>query len=551
MKFGIDMGHNAPPDVGAASKFGREDVLTKEVGTKVISKIAAVGHEAVDCTPSSASSVIDSLRRRVQKANAEKVDAYVSIHFNSFNGSANGAEVFAISDAGRRIAQPVLDNILKIGFVNRRVKNGSHLYVLKYTQMPGILVECCFLDSQKDMALFNSESMANAIVKGLTGKVPTDVPPKEEPKEDRTLEVQKVLNRLKIRDKNNKVLVEDGKFGPATGSAISKFHEIMGMASAGQSAGAITWKFIEEVLSQPTLRPNHAQGSAVRYLQFCLGDETDGVYDEATVNKVREFQRRMGLVADGIVGAKTWSKIMGLVKLDLSLKVIKDTVLKQQPINSSEISDSTHKYPIEAGQELALHSWSEEGNHVKVALLDTTFNGFNTWYAFTDHIEIYKNGQPLQVEPDDEKPQTNERTDGFNLPGFTSTFYLSDPIIPGGHFYWREALHNGQRIPKYKSHVESIIALAKRLEDVRERLGGFDLTITSWYRPEPWNSRAGGASRSRHKYGQAVDFLRPGMTGRQMASRLRNWPGGMGIYRRYPNLLHLDIRPYRARWGGA
>ncbi|MFN5872190.1 MAG: cell wall hydrolase, partial [Aphanizomenon sp.] len=37
MKFGIDIGHNCPPDSGA-SGIKSEDRLTTEVGNKVISK---------------------------------------------------------------------------------------------------------------------------------------------------------------------------------------------------------------------------------------------------------------------------------------------------------------------------------------------------------------------------------------------------------------------------------------------------------------------------------------------------------------------------------
>lgn len=150
----------------------------------------------------------------------------------------------------------------------------------------------------------------------------------------------------------------------------------------------------------------------------------------------------------------------------------------------------------------------------------------------------------------DDAPQTN-RTDEFKLPGYTSTFYLNDPIIPGGHFYWREALHNGDRIPQSKAHVENILTLARRLEGVRQTLSGLPITVTSWYRPEPWNSQVGGARKSRHLTGEAVDFIHPVFDGRQMASRLQDWNGGMGIYPRYPKMIHLDIRPYHARWGGA
>ncbi|MEC4806698.1 MAG: N-acetylmuramoyl-L-alanine amidase [Jaaginema sp. PMC 1079.18] len=552
MKYGIDMGHNASPDIGAASRFGREDDLTKKVGTQVIDKLKALGEQVVNCNPSSASSVLNSLIQRVQKANNERVDVYVSIHFNSFNSSANGTEVYATSDAGRRIAQPVLNNIVGLGFFNRSIKNGSHLYVLKNTNMPAILVECCFIDSEKDMKLFNVDAMSNAIVKGLTGKLPIVKPPVIPAPIDKAeiLKLQQTLNRLQIRDSNGKALVEDGITGAATESAVVKFHQIMGV-DGGKTAGAVTWKLLAEVEAQPVLRPNHAEGSAVRYLQFRLGDTIDGVYDESSADFVRQFQRQQNLIADGIVGPNTWSRIGGKVEYDLSLKIITDTVLKQEPIDSTEISDSNLKYPITAGNELALHSWGEEGNHIKVAFLGHTFNGFNTWYAFGDHVEIWQKGEPLELEPEGEDPQVEQRYDHFKLPGYVSTFYLNEPIIPGGHFYWREAIHNGDRIPQYKSHVDNILALARRLEMVRDRLGGFPMMITSWYRPEPWNSQVGGAKYSRHLYGQAVDVLRPGLTGRQMAARLQDWPGGMGIYSNYPNLLHLDIRPYRARWGGA
>ena len=43
MKFGIDMGHNCPPDTGAVG-IKKEDNLTKDVGTKLMAKLAAAGH---------------------------------------------------------------------------------------------------------------------------------------------------------------------------------------------------------------------------------------------------------------------------------------------------------------------------------------------------------------------------------------------------------------------------------------------------------------------------------------------------------------------------
>ncbi|KAF3888077.1 N-acetylmuramoyl-L-alanine amidase [Tolypothrix bouteillei VB521301] len=167
MKIAIDIGHNCPPDTGARG-IQIEDKLTLDVGTKVISKLKDLGHEVVSCKPSQADTVRESLAKRCETANNAQADTFVSIHFNAFNGQAYGTEVYAMSDAGRKIAQSVLNEIAKLGFVNRGVKDGSHLYVIKNTNMPAILVECCFIDSQKDMNLLDTDTMSSAIVKGIT-----------------------------------------------------------------------------------------------------------------------------------------------------------------------------------------------------------------------------------------------------------------------------------------------------------------------------------------------------------------------------------------------
>lgn len=178
MRFGIDSGHNAPPDTGAVG-IKNEDTLTLDIGNKLRAKLAAAGHSVINCTPSSAASPMDSLRKRVNKANSAAVDIFVSIHFNKFlNGSQTtntsmGCEVFAISNASAGIAQPVLNKIVKLGFKNRGVKS-ANFYVIKNTAMPAILIEVCFLDSTADMSLFDrvgTDKIAEAIKEGLIGDI--------------------------------------------------------------------------------------------------------------------------------------------------------------------------------------------------------------------------------------------------------------------------------------------------------------------------------------------------------------------------------------------
>jgi N-acetylmuramoyl-L-alanine amidase len=169
MKFGIDMGHNCPPHDTGATGIKQEDVLTKAVGTLLIQKLKAAKHTAIDCTATSAGSVTESLRQRTKKANDNNVNVFVSIHFNKFNATAHGTEVYAISNASQGIAQSVLKEIIKLGFNSRGVKN-TGFFVLKNTEMPAILIECCFCDSKIDMDLFDAEKMAEAIKDGLIGE---------------------------------------------------------------------------------------------------------------------------------------------------------------------------------------------------------------------------------------------------------------------------------------------------------------------------------------------------------------------------------------------
>lgn len=167
-----DAGHNCYPDSGAVG-IRTEDSMTKEVIALVNAKLRANGYNVVDCTPYNASfgSVGQSLSFRVNKANSSGSAFHLCMHFNKFNGQARGSEVWIDSAAGdttRQYAQQILNELVALGFTNRGVKVGD-LYVPKYTKMDCVLVEGCFIDNSGDMAIYNAEKMANAIVKALTG----------------------------------------------------------------------------------------------------------------------------------------------------------------------------------------------------------------------------------------------------------------------------------------------------------------------------------------------------------------------------------------------
>jgi len=125
---------------------------------------------------------------------------------------------------------------------------------------------------------------------------------------------------------------------------------------------------------------------------------------------------------------------------------------------------------------------------------------------------------------------------------------LHASIIPGGYFTWAEATHGGTRVPPNQSTVNAIVRIAVLAQQARDRVGR-PFYITSWYRPPDINRRVGGVSNSRHIVGDAIDFYCDGLTGNQIYWFLDPWwPGGLGRYQRYPYIVHVDARDYRARW---
>ncbi|MHB9925624.1 CBO1751 family endolysin [Clostridium botulinum] len=178
MKIGIDCGHTMSGEDYGAVGIKAESNLTREVGTKVIAKLKALGHTVINCYTDSCSSLNDSLSYRTNTANNNNVELYVSIHFNCFNSSAYGTEVFTYGGKELQQAREVLNNICALGYTNRGLKDGSSLYVLKHTKAKAMLIECCFCDNAGDMNRYNAENMANAIVKGLVGQTTSSTPSK-------------------------------------------------------------------------------------------------------------------------------------------------------------------------------------------------------------------------------------------------------------------------------------------------------------------------------------------------------------------------------------
>ena len=169
MRINVHAGHNYHvPGAGGCFSETRED---RNVKNKLISLLRAEGHTVYDCTDEDARTQNANLAAIVRKCNAHSVDLDVSIHFNAFNGTAHGTEVWVPNGSSQRTrAKRICDKISALGFDDRGVKATNSLYVLRNTQAPALLVECCFCDNKVDARLYDADKMAHAIAEGILGK---------------------------------------------------------------------------------------------------------------------------------------------------------------------------------------------------------------------------------------------------------------------------------------------------------------------------------------------------------------------------------------------
>lgn len=146
---------------------------------------------------------------------------------------------------------------------------------------------------------------------------------------ERSDRVRKMQDKLK--EKGYYPGSVDGKFGPATKSAVRKFQTSVGITVdgrpgnktltalyEGRSAINKANNTIQKQQTTPT-NPNAlyygCTGSRVKSLQSalrragCYGGTLDGVYGDLTYDAVRKYQSKVGLHVDGIAGTKTLASL--------------------------------------------------------------------------------------------------------------------------------------------------------------------------------------------------------------------------------------------------
>jgi peptidoglycan hydrolase-like protein with peptidoglycan-binding domain len=115
-------------------------------------------------------------------------------------------------------------------------------------------------------------------------------------------------------------LYADGIVGPRTWRAVGAQDRAVARAHlAAERAAAVRYARARAAAARrATLaRYGHlvlrkgARGAAVRYVQRRVGVGADGDYGRHTRTAVMAFQRRHHLIADGVVGRRTWRALVG------------------------------------------------------------------------------------------------------------------------------------------------------------------------------------------------------------------------------------------------
>lgn len=168
-KIMIDAGHGGR-DPGAVynGRQEKDDVLALALAVGQILEDSGLDVEYTRTTD-----IYESPGEKAREANNAGADFFVSIHRNSFPrpNEVFGVETLVYDRSGikNEMAENVNRQLEKIGFRNLGVKERPNLAVLRRTQMPAILVEAGFINSDIDNQLFddNFQAIAQGIADGI------------------------------------------------------------------------------------------------------------------------------------------------------------------------------------------------------------------------------------------------------------------------------------------------------------------------------------------------------------------------------------------------
>ena len=172
MKILLISGHGAG-DCGATGNGYKEAELTRELVNIIAPKLRK--YAKVDIYNQSRNAYKDVCSGLFQIG---KYDYVLEVHFNAFNISAYGTEIFVVpEEKGITVEQAIMKNMGKFFKLrdNDNIFDGvkrtrfAVINKVKKLGMSGALIETCFIDNPNDMAIYqrSKNEIADGIVDGI------------------------------------------------------------------------------------------------------------------------------------------------------------------------------------------------------------------------------------------------------------------------------------------------------------------------------------------------------------------------------------------------
>lgn len=339
IEFYNGVGHGGT-DPGACSNGRQEKDLTLRVATAMHNFLKQNG---INSHMSRTSDVSMSLSEKSNEANEMNADLGIDIHFNAGGGDGSEAYYSIAGGTGKTFAERAIARLEEIGQNTRGAKtkvgdDGEDYYhMIRETEAPFIIVECAFIDNEKDMAIADTNAELDAMgialgkaaldVYGLDGDSTPTTPPtqstgQKEVAPKPTLKKGSKGAEVEKLQKNLGGLTVDGDFGSKTETALKSWQWISGLTADGiygSKSQAEMQKQIDSgsiksgtsyVIPTPTLKKG-STGQEVKELQTILKVKVDGDFGSKTESALKDWQKKyMGSAeADGIYGSKTEAKM--------------------------------------------------------------------------------------------------------------------------------------------------------------------------------------------------------------------------------------------------
>lgn len=165
----LDAGHGgANPGAVYNGRQEKDDALNLTLAVGEI-----LERNGVDVYYTRTTDIYESPAQKAQEGNAAGADYFVSIHRNSspYPNQYTGIETLVYNrySEAARLAYNINARLEQVGFENQGVNERQNLVVLNRTQMPAVLVEVGFINTEADNALFDSkfDEIAQAIADGI------------------------------------------------------------------------------------------------------------------------------------------------------------------------------------------------------------------------------------------------------------------------------------------------------------------------------------------------------------------------------------------------